>query len=72
MISYLPHFSCGVKKAVALLEKWIKDYVIHLLEVEFLPVTGDLKDPKYYHFHKRKGHLPEQCFTFRKTDKTKT
>lgn len=32
----LPPFSCGAKKAVALLEKWVKDRVIRFPEVNYL------------------------------------
>lgn len=37
----LPPFRCGVRKAIALLEQWIKDAVICLPKIEFLPTVGN-------------------------------
>lgn len=66
MIPIFPHFPCVAKKAVALLEQWINDNVIHLLEVELFASVTELNDPRHCHFHKKKGHSLEQCVTSRK------
>lgn len=64
----LPPFPCRAKKAAALLEQWMKDDVVRLLDVEFLPSSVDLKDPRYCPIHRKKGHMLEQCATFRMID----
>lgn len=42
--SYGKREATGVKKATALLEHWVKDLLIRLHEVKFLPSNADQKD----------------------------
>lgn len=53
----LPPFLCGIKKATALLEQWVKDAGILLPHVDRLPFQVDQRDAKYCPFHRRKGTI---------------
>lgn len=59
MISVLPPFLCGTKKGTAFVDQWIKDGIIHLPEVEFLPSVADKKDARYSLCPRREGHKLE-------------
>lgn len=63
-VPILPPIPRGANKVVALLEQWIKDNVIPLPKVEFLPSTRDQKDSRYYLYRRRKGHMLEQMLHF--------
>lgn len=40
----LPTFPCAVKKATILLEEWVKEQVIHLIEVNYISSLKAQKD----------------------------
>lgn len=62
----LSPFPCGIKKATALLEQWVKDSVIFLSHVDRLPSQEDQRDAKFCLYHLRKGHSREYCVVFRR------
>lgn len=51
----LPLIIYGVKRAIALLEEWIKCEVISLPAVEFLPTVRDWKDLSIVYLIKGSG-----------------
>lgn len=55
--SLLPPFPCEAKQVTTLLEQWIKEIFLlnTLLEVEFFPWVGDLKDWSTVHITWRKN-----------------
>lgn len=65
-VPVLPPFPCRAKKAVTLLEEWVKDRIIRLLDVEFLSSFSNQKDVKFCLYYRRKGHTLEQCVSFRR------
>lgn len=62
----LPSFPCGIKKALALLNQWIKNEAIVLPHVDQPPSEEDQQGSNFYPYHRKKGHSLEQCVVFRK------
>lgn len=62
----LREYLVQAKKAVTLLEQWMKDQVIYLSFTYHSPFTGDLKVANCCLYHRRKGHPLEQCIIFRR------
>lgn len=56
----LPTFPCAVKKATILLEEWVKEQVIHLIEVNYISSLKAQKDVRCSLNHWRKGHTLKQ------------
>lgn len=62
----LPTFPYGNKKAVALLNQWVKDETVTLPRMDQLPSEEDQQEPDFCPYHRRRGHNLEQCVVFRK------
>lgn len=62
-LALLTLFLCE-KKALALLEQWIKHEVIQFLEVESLSTTEDKKHSKDCLSHRKRGYSLKQCYSF--------
>lgn len=53
----LPPFLCGIKKATALLEQWVKVSVVYLPCMDQFPSQADQNDAKYCPLHLRRDIL---------------
>lgn len=63
----LQPFPYDSKKAIALLDRWVKDRITTLPKVHYLPSPKDQKDERNDPYHRRIGHPFEQCITFTQT-----
>lgn len=62
----LPPFPCGIKKALALLNQWVKGKAITLPHVDQLPSEEDWQGLNFCPYHRKRGHNLEQCVVFHK------
>jgi hypothetical protein len=61
-----PPVPCTLEEMMAILNKWVADGVVKLLEVSKKVTEEDKKNPKFCYFHQYVHHSTADCWTFRR------
>nr|POE53939.1 hypothetical protein CFP56_53441 [Quercus suber] len=61
----LPPFTISTKKLYSILEAWLKDDVVVLLECKCEPTKEEKRGPLFYRYHRRCDHHTMNCYALR-------
>ena len=61
-----PLVPCTTEEMIAILDKWVADGIVKLLEAQKKATKEHKKNPKFYRFHQYVHHSTADCWTLRR------
>ena len=61
-----PPVPCTLEEMMAILNKWVADGIVKLLEISKKITEEDKKNPKFCYFHQYVHHSTADCWTLRR------